>query len=65
MSNLQKYLPFLADLDPVSYALLQGQLPVIALIVFISLLPLIFSSVATYIERRKTVTEVSMEVFTW
>ena len=65
LSNLQKYLPFLADLDPVSYALLQGQLPVIALIVFISLLPLIFSSVATYIEKRKTVTEVNMEVFTW
>jgi len=65
LSNLEKYLPFLKDLDPVSYALLEGQLPVIALIVFIALLPVIFTAVSTYIERRKTVVEVKMEVFTW
>jgi hypothetical protein len=65
LSNLEKYLPFLKDLDPVTYALLEGQLPVIALIVFIMMLPVIFAAVATYIERRKTQSDVQMEVFTW
>lgn len=65
LSNLEKYLPFLKELDPISYALLEGQLPVIALIVFIALLPVIFTAVATHIERRKTVSDVQMEVFTW
>lgn len=65
LSNLEKYLPFLKQLDPISYALLEGQLPVITLIVFISLLPAIFTAVATNIERRKTVSDVQMEVYTW
>jgi hypothetical protein len=65
LSNLEKYLPFLKELDPVTYALLEGQLPVIALIVFIMMLPVIFAAVATYIERRKTHSDVQMEVFTW
>lgn len=65
ISTLEKFLPFLKQLDPVSYSLLQGQLPVIILIIFISLLPVIFASVATYIERRKTQTEVQLEVFNW
>eukprot|EP00602_Paraphysomonas_sp_CaronLab_P009061 CAMPEP_0185023854 /NCGR_PEP_ID=MMETSP1103-20130426/6472_1 /TAXON_ID=36769 /ORGANISM="Paraphysomonas bandaiensis, Strain Caron Lab Isolate" /LENGTH=654 /DNA_ID=CAMNT_0027556625 /DNA_START=581 /DNA_END=2545 /DNA_ORIENTATION=+ len=65
MSNLEKYFPFLKQLDPVSYAILEGQLPVIALIVFIALLPMIFTSVSTYIERRKTKSDVQKEVFTW
>ena len=65
LSNLEKYLPFLKQLDPVSYALLEGQLPVIALIVFIGLLPTIFAAISTHIERRKTISDVRMEVFTW
>lgn len=65
ISTLEKFLPFLKQLDPVSYSLLQGQLPVIILIVFISLLPLIFKSISTYVEKRKTLTDVDMEVFTW
>jgi len=65
LSNLEKYLPFLKELDPISYALLEGQLPVIALIVFISMLPVIFASVSIYVERRKTISDVRMEVFTW
>lgn len=65
ISTLEKFLPFLKQLDPVSYSLIQGQLPVIVLIIFISLLPLIFQSVAIYIERRKTQTEVEFEVFNW
>jgi calcium permeable stress-gated cation channel len=65
ISTLEKYLPFLKKLDPVSYSLLQGQLPVIILIIFISLLPIIFASVAKLIERRKTQTEVELEVFNW
>jgi hypothetical protein len=65
LSNLEKYLPFLKNLDPFLYALLEGQLPVLVLILFISLLPLIFGSVSTYIEKRKTHTDVGLEVMTW
>jgi hypothetical protein len=65
LSNLEKFLPFLSSLDPVSYGILQGQLPVIVLIIFISLLPLIFATIATNLERRKTVTAVRMQVFYW
>lgn len=65
LSNLEAYLPFLTSLDPVSYSILEGQLPVIVLIIFISLLPTIFAYIATSIERRKTVTEVRMQVFFW
>jgi hypothetical protein len=65
LSTLEKYLPFLKQLDPVTYSLLQGQLPVITLIVFISLLPVIFTVVATKIEGRKTMLDIRSQVFDW
>ncbi len=43
LSNLATYLPFLNDLDSVSYAVLEGQLPVILLIVFMMLIPMIMT----------------------
>ena len=65
LSTLEKYLPFLKQLDPVTYSLLQGQLPVVALIVFISLLPTIFAAVATKFDGRKTMLDVRSQVFDW
>ena len=65
LSTLEKYLPFLKQLDPVTYSLLQGQLPVIALIVFIALLPVIFAQVATKVEGRKSVFDIRSRVFDW
>eukprot|EP00981_Chlorochromonas_danica_P011965 scaffold4358_cov177-Ochromonas_danica.AAC.19 len=65
LSNLVTYLPFLADLDTVSYAVLEGQLPVIILIVFMSMIPVIMTYVATSVEKRKTNSAVQMEVFKW
>eukprot|EP01034_Spumella_vulgaris_P024588 gene24588-30954_t len=65
LTNLAKYLPFVNSLDPVSYAILAGQLPVIVLIVFLALLPIIMTYVAQSIEKRKTVSGVQLEVFRW
>jgi hypothetical protein len=65
LSTLEKYLPFLKQLDPVTYSLLQGQLPVIALIVFISLLPVIFTAVAVKVEGRKSLLDIRSQVFDW
>jgi hypothetical protein len=65
LSTLEKFLPFLKHLDPVTYSLLQGQLPVIALIVFIALLPVIFAAVATKIEGRKSSLQIRSQVFDW
>jgi len=65
LSNLETFLPFLKSLPAFIYALLESQLPVIMVIVFISLLPMIFTAVSTYIERRKTLHDVGMEVMTW
>lgn len=65
LSNLEKYLPFLKQLHPVLYAILQGQLPVIALVVSISLLPVIFTAVATRIEKRKTFIDIRFQVMHW
>lgn len=65
LSNLQKYLPFIKNLDPVLYSLLAGILPVIVMNLFLSLLPAIFGYGATKIEKRKTKSGVQYEVFQW
>jgi hypothetical protein len=65
LSNLQKYLPFIKDLDPVLYSLLAGILPVIVMNLFLSLLPAIFGYGAMKIEKRKTKSGVQYEVFRW
>ncbi len=65
LSNLATYLPFLNDLDPVSYAILEGQLPVVILIVFMMLLPAAMTYSSQSVEKRKTNSGVQMEVFKW
>eukprot|EP00607_Mallomonas_marina_P010478 CAMPEP_0182421544 /NCGR_PEP_ID=MMETSP1167-20130531/6968_1 /TAXON_ID=2988 /ORGANISM="Mallomonas Sp, Strain CCMP3275" /LENGTH=836 /DNA_ID=CAMNT_0024598791 /DNA_START=34 /DNA_END=2544 /DNA_ORIENTATION=+ len=65
LAFLEEYLPFVALLDPVSYGILAGVLPVIILSVFLSLLPVIFAAIATYIERRKSVSDIQRMVFGW
>jgi sensor histidine kinase YesM len=65
LNNLETYLPFLEDLDPTWYALLEGLLPVVILIIFMSLIPVIMTYVAQTIEKRKTVSGVQQEVFKW
>jgi hypothetical protein len=65
LSNLQKYLPFIKNLDPVLYSLLAGILPVIVMNLFLSLLPAIFGYGATKFEKRKTKSGVQYEVFRW
>ena len=65
LSTLEEYLPFIKNLNPVLYSLLQGQLPVIALMVFISLLPAIFEYASMKIEGQKSVLAVRARVFDW
>lgn len=65
LSNLEKFLPFVKQLDPVTYAIIAGQLPVIMVIVFIALLPIIMKSVSTFLEKRKSHSSISQEVFSW
>jgi hypothetical protein len=65
LENLETYLPFISDLDSASYALLEGLLPVIIMIVFLALIPIIMVAVATYVEKRKTYSQVQKEVFGW
>lgn len=65
LSNLEKFLPFLKQLDAESKALLEGQLPVIALVMLMALLPMIFKSVGTYVVKQKTATEINHEVTEW
>jgi len=65
LSNLEKYLPFVKQLDPVTYAVIAGQLPVIMVIVFIALLPVIMKAVSTLVEKRKSHSSISQEVFSW
>jgi hypothetical protein len=65
LANMQKILPFLASLDPETKAILSGQLPVFALMIFVSLLPTILTYFVQNIEKRKTTSEVQSEVFVW
>eukprot|EP01038_Epipyxis_sp_PR26KG_P015802 gene15802-21402_t len=65
LGNLMKIFPFLSLLSPVLLSVLGGMLPVVALIVFIALLPVIMTAISTYIEKRKSVSSVQFEVFNW
>jgi len=65
LSNLQKYIPQLKDIDPTLHAFLQGQLPVFAFILLMMILPMFISFVSTKVERRKTIDEVQKEVLQW
>jgi calcium permeable stress-gated cation channel len=65
LSNLEHVFPFLKSLDPTSYALLEGQVPVIVLAVFIAILPMIFTAISMYVEKRKTIVALENEVTKW
>lgn len=65
LSNLEKYLPFIKQLDAASLAFLQGMLPVIVMIVFLMLVPIFMACVAQYLERHKTFSKIDQEVFKW
>lgn len=65
LSNLEPLLPFLSALDPASYAIIQGLLPVIVLIIFLALIPVIITAIVAKIEMRKSHSEVQSEVFGW
>jgi hypothetical protein len=65
LSNLETFLPFISSLDPVSKSIIEGQLPIIMVIVFIAMIPVIMTIVATSVQKRKTVSDVQVEVFNW
>lgn len=65
LSTLETYLPFLKQLDSTSYAILQGILPVVFMIVFLTLLPIAMGMISQYVERRKTFSSIQQEVFKW
>lgn len=65
LKKLEKWLPFLDELDTTSYSLLQGLLPVVAMIVVMALIPIIITMLAMMVERKKTFSEVQTMLFGW
>jgi hypothetical protein len=65
VDNLSKYLTFINDMPNQDVAVLSGILPVIILLIFNYYLPIVMESVSWYIERRKTISSVQQEVFSW
>ncbi|RYH24230.1 hypothetical protein EON65_16945 [archaeon] len=65
LTYLSEYLPFLNSLSPSAYAVLQGILPVVIMMIFLSLVPYAMQLISTLIERRKTISAVQEQVFKW
>eukprot|EP01039_Chlorochromonas_danica_P003852 gene3852-4209_t len=65
LSELAQYMPFLNSLDDGAYAFLQGILPVVVMMIFLSLVPYAMSLISTFVERRKTISGVQEQVFQW
>lgn len=65
LAFISKYLPFINDLDDVSYAVLAGVVPVAVLSIVLGILPVLFEAISTYFERRKTISEIHRMVFAW
>ncbi len=65
LSTLEAHLPFLRGLPPAAKAVLQGQLPVLALMASVAALPRIFTAVATLVEKRKSLYDVHAMVLSW
>lgn len=65
LQNLEKYLPFLKELDDATYAFLQGIIPVIIMAVFLSLIPTFMYWISFYIEKRKCTSDIDLQVFKW
>ena len=65
LSNLQKYFPSIGNLSPVTYSILAGILPVVSLNILMSLLPILFSFLAYYIEGKKLWYDIDDMVMRW
>lgn len=65
LENLDNYLPFIKDMDPVLYAIVAGLLPVLVLVIFMQLLPVIMTVISELIERQKTYSAIHSEVLRW
>jgi hypothetical protein len=65
MSTLETYLPFLRDFDYMAYAIVEGLLPVVVVILFSMMVSGTIAYIARYVEKRKTNSAVEMEVFKW
>jgi hypothetical protein len=65
LENLDNYLPFIKSMDPVLYAIVAGLLPVLVLVIFMSLLPIIMTLVSELIEKQKTYSAIHTEVLRW
>jgi hypothetical protein len=58
LSTLEKYLPFLKKLGTVEYSLLQGLLPVVAMVVLLALVPMVITKLSMGVEKRKRKSQV-------
>lgn len=65
LQNLEKYLPFLKNLDETTYSILSGILPVAVMGYFISLLPVIFAYGGEKFNKLKFLSQIQEDVFHW
>lgn len=65
LNSLEEYLPFVSNLSTTSQAILQGILPVLAMLVLSLILIFVIYFIASEVEKRKTCSEVQQEVFRW
>eukprot|EP01038_Epipyxis_sp_PR26KG_P004989 gene4989-6974_t len=65
LSNFEKYLPFIHNLNPVIYTLLEGQLPVIVLIIFISMLPVFMTIIFRDVDKMNTIGSIQKRLLKW
>jgi hypothetical protein len=68
VSNLKTVatvIPIVNSLDPITYSLLQGLLPVIVLSIFLALLPMIIASFSKNIKGRKSLSHVENFACQW
>ena len=65
LNSLESYFPFVKSLNATDKSILQGILPVLALLVLSIVLVFIIYFIVTNIEKRKTYSEVQYTVFQW
>jgi hypothetical protein len=65
LGTLEEYLPFIEDLDDVSYSLLAGILPVTLMALLLASVPLVISYVVIRLDRLSSTSAVHLKVFQW
>lgn len=65
VSTLEKYVPFMHNMNGYTYAVLQGILPVVVMLSFSTFMTSTITFISRDIERRKTNSAVEQEVFKW